>query len=74
MSEESDELYPENLPEDPIEETTEEFDESADDEETDNNTSPAPRRPYTSADDVVRHHLRGMYQTWFLEYASYVIL
>ncbi len=74
MSEESDELYPENLPEDPIEETTEEFDESADDEETDDNTSPAPRRPYTSADDVVRHHLRGMYQTWFLEYASYVIL
>lgn len=31
-------------------------------------------RPYTSPEDVVRHHLRGMYQTWFLEYASYVIL
>ena len=30
--------------------------------------------PYTSPEDVVRHHLRGMYQTWFLEYASYVIL
>lgn len=33
-----------------------------------------PKRPYTSPEDVVRHHLRGMYQTWFLEYASYVIL
>ena len=32
------------------------------------------RRPYTEPDAVVRHHLRGMYQTWFLEYASYVIL
>lgn len=32
------------------------------------------RRPYTPADQIVRHHLRGMYQTWFLEYASYVIL
>ena len=31
-------------------------------------------RPYTDPADVVRHHLRGMYQTWFLEYASYVIL
>lgn len=32
------------------------------------------RRPYTSAAEVERQHLRGMYQTWFLEYASYVIL
>ncbi|MDE6277560.1 MAG: DNA gyrase/topoisomerase IV subunit A [Muribaculaceae bacterium] len=31
-------------------------------------------KPYTDPADVVRHHLRGMYQTWFLEYASYVIL
>lgn len=30
--------------------------------------------PFTSAEDVVKHHLKGMYQTWFLEYASYVIL
>lgn len=39
-----------------------------------NNIEPLPSRPYTSPDAVVRHHLRGMYQTWFLEYASYVIL
>lgn len=34
---------------------------------------PGPR-PYTDPKDVIRHHLKGMYQTWFLEYASYVIL
>ena len=32
------------------------------------------QKPYTAAGDVVRHQLRGMYQSWFLEYASYVIL
>lgn len=31
-------------------------------------------KPYSDAGDVVRHQLKGMYQTWFLEYASYVIL
>ena len=25
-------------------------------------------------DSVVRHHLPGMFQNWFLDYASYVIL
>jgi topoisomerase-4 subunit A len=25
-------------------------------------------------DDAVKHHLSGMYQSWFLDYASYVIL
>ena len=32
------------------------------------------RKPYTSSSDVVKHQLRGMYQSWFLDYASYVIL
>lgn len=32
------------------------------------------RKPYTAPSEVVRHQLRGMFQTWFLEYASYVIL
>ncbi len=75
MSEENDERYPENLPEEPITDTeaTETADEQ-DDEDTAAEETPAPRRPYTAAEDVVRHHLRGMYQTWFLEYASYVIL
>ena len=32
------------------------------------------QKPYVAAGDVIKHHLRGMYQSWFLEYASYVIL
>ena len=81
MSEENDDIYPENLPETPLddtdsyvepdEDTGEEAEES---EETDETESRTPTRPYTAANDVIRHHLRGMYQTWFLEYASYVIL
>ncbi len=30
--------------------------------------------PKISDEGVVKHHLSGMYQTWFLDYASYVIL
>jgi topoisomerase-4 subunit A len=26
------------------------------------------------SDDAIKHHLSGMYQSWFLDYASYVIL
>ena len=36
--------------------------------------APDPAKPYTASGDVVRHHLKGMFQSWFLEYASYVIL
>lgn len=31
-------------------------------------------KPYTDNLDAVRNQLRGMYQSWFLDYASYVIL
>jgi len=72
MSEENDDIFPENLPEEPIEDALSEAETY--DEDTVADDTPAPRRPYTSAKDIVRHHLRGMYQTWFLEYASYVIL
>lgn len=34
----------------------------------------AALRPYELTDDAVRHHLRGMFRDWFLDYASYVIL
>ena len=33
-----------------------------------------PSRPYCDPKDVVKHRLSGMFQTWFLDYASYVIL
>lgn len=36
--------------------------------------APVPARPYVSGQEVPKHRLQGMYQNWFLEYASYVIL
>lgn len=34
----------------------------------------ADSKPYSTSGEVIKHHLKGMYQTWFLEFASYVIL
>lgn len=31
-------------------------------------------QPHAVFDDAITHHLRGMYRSWYLEYASYVIL
>ncbi len=53
-------------------EITEPEDEFNDNNE--NNKAPEVLKPYTAPADMVRHQLRGMYQSWFLEYASYVIL
>lgn len=55
-----------NLPED----TTSKKSEASDNEDTSNNTGyiPAMQEGRTS------YHLSGMYQNWFLDYASYVIL
>lgn len=36
--------------------------------------SPAEHRQINTSGDIVKHHLRGMYRSWFLDYASYVIL
>ncbi len=75
MSEDNDDIYHENRPDEPFEVSEESYGtEVAGEEELTAEEPSVGRRPYTSADDVVRHHLRGMYQTWFLEYASYVIL
>lgn len=43
-------------------------------DEIHNTDSREPRRPYCNPQDVVKHRLSGMFQTWFLDYASYVIL
>ncbi|MFG6386782.1 MAG: DNA gyrase/topoisomerase IV subunit A [Muribaculaceae bacterium] len=43
-------------------------------EESQNTDPREPRRPYCNPQDVVKHRLSGMFQTWFLDYASYVIL
>ncbi len=33
-----------------------------------------PRIIVDTSNDTIRHQLRGMFQSWFLDYASYVIL
>lgn len=67
MSDLNDDIYIEDTPDDDLELSA-----------NGNDTEAAPAferpKPYTAPGEVVRHHLRGMYQTWFLEYASYVIL
>lgn len=44
------------------------------DEESPRDDAVVPAKPYCDPRDVVKHQLRGMFQTWFLDYASYVIL
>lgn len=46
-----------------------------DHEDEDAMPQPDSQKPYEeAAADVVKHQLRGMYRSWFLDYASYVIL
>lgn len=46
-----------------------------DHEDEDVMPQPDSQKPYEeAATDVVKHQLRGMYRSWFLDYASYVIL
>ena len=54
----------------------EEFDPETEADLTPSDTDPSRpgRQTLDTRDDVVRHQLRGMFQSWFLEYASYVIL
>lgn len=49
-------------------------DDADDDGAEDYPDAPVDDLPYTSADRVERTRLRGMFQSYFLEYASYVIL
>lgn len=57
-------------------ENSESVDNEVDDTDADAlvNTHSKYTVPKITDDDVVKHHLSGMYQTWFLDYASYVIL
>ena len=51
-------------------------DELLEDEAIDIGKGQPPRSDYdpTTMKDSITHHLSGMYQNWFLDYASYVIL
>ncbi len=74
----SDEYTPEDPEENDgyITEAPEEYDENISGESGTGDAAPAETamKPYSAPEDVVRHHLRGMFQTWYLDYASYVIL
>lgn len=48
--------------------------ENTTDEELANNEEHSNYKPVGSQGDNVKHQLSGMYQNWFLDYASYVIL
>lgn len=70
MSEEFDDI-------EPVDPENEGFDDAEQDElmgEPPTDADPARPRPYCDPKDVVKHRLNGMFQTWFLDYASYVIL
>lgn len=47
-------------------------DQEYDDQTEQNDTT--EHRHLGSSEDIVKHQLRGMYKSWFLDYASYVIL
>ena len=56
---------------------SEDFEEPKDDLDltsSGDNAEHTDYKPADTADGEVRHRLNGMYQTWFLDYASYVIL
>ena len=57
-----------------IEMTSEEGMDSADNGEKSAGTPPHSDYDPTTMKDSITHHLSGMYQNWFLDYASYVIL
>lgn len=54
---------------DEIKENIEQFEEEDTAQDAHSNYQPSDRN-----DEVVKHQLTGMYQNWFLDYASYVIL
>ena len=64
---------PEELNEETLPETE---DNEMEDDDTDTDTAPSVHSKYKipENDEITTHHLAGMYQNWFLDYASYVIL
>lgn len=73
----NDKTTPENIahPSEPAADT--DFADAAEDDDDYNtytNSKPENDLPYTTPDKVERTRLKGMFQSWYLEYASYVIL
>ena len=57
---------------DELEEANDELEETKDDGES--ASAHSDYQPVNRFDAAAVHHLSGMYQNWFLDYASYVIL
>ena len=71
----SDKIKDDNTPVDPEEEPiVESADANPEEQEDDTPTTHSDYKPVNRFDASVVHHLSGMYQNWFLDYASYVIL
>ena len=51
-----------------------EYSEYSDNSDNSDNSEHSDYKPVNRFDAAVVHHLSGMYQNWFLDYASYVIL
>ncbi|MCC8112511.1 MAG: DNA gyrase/topoisomerase IV subunit A [Bacteroidales bacterium] len=74
----NDDIIPEDLPTEGGENIPEDIEaEEIISSDPDDAAQPVPTaefRPYTDNLEAVKNQLRGMYQSWFLDYASYVIL
>ena len=57
-----------------IEDASSEGNDTEDTSETGNAEQHSDYKPVNRFDASAVHHLSGMYQNWFLDYASYVIL
>lgn len=55
-------------------EVTQTSNDNTSEEEVTNDEKHSDYKPAVSSDESVKHQLTGMYQSWFLDYASYVIL
>ena len=65
------------IKEDEIQETNQPVDEQNENQDydvTEDNVEHSDYKPVNRFDAAAVHHLSGMYQNWFLDYASYVIL
>ncbi len=63
---------PENIEDENIEENLPQSNDN--EEDLDKTDSHSEYKVPDTGQDVVKHHLSGMFQNWFLDYASYVIL
>ena len=74
MGEENNELNESNELGEENNESNESSEERTEGTEAEGTTEHSDYKPVSRFDAAAVHHLSGMYQNWFLDYASYVIL